>query len=652
MPHACSGCIHPLKNQQKAAILFFVIANRKIVAFCTARIHDTLNYDLLTTLNKQLNGTDTSIFVYNICSDNFWSEKIEFTECAVYNLIDYDIVDAIIIMDEQIKSRYITESIIKKAREHGKPVILVNGKYEGVPSIGFDFKYGFEAITRHVIEHHKARDVIFIGGIPGNSFSDEREKIFRKVLKENGVPFKDGMITYGYFFAEATQDAVEKIILSGHIPEAIICANDVMAISAEQMIQKFDIDLAEKIIVTGFDGLDEIYFSTPQITSVKCNHITLAIELSVLTKKMLAGKKIAQKTLIKPELFIAASCGCVKETIPPPDYFSKLSNRFFNFPEDTKAVFRVIEKMQTAENIDDASNSLTYFPFHALTVVINKSYVSRMNTIGKTKKKGEKTFDNNVILFYDTDGKKPFEPKPFEKSKIIENLEVHLKNGYPLIFNELDYAGVPFGYVCFHFGNYGIINYARIPTLVTALRTSIGGFAAIQYQKQIVEQLDRTYQFDMLTGLYNRVGFSRKYKPLKEKLESNGGKLTVILSDLDRLKKINDLYGHSAGDNAILQTANSLKRACPQSALCVRFGGDEILAVIEGDADTDAIKEKIEKYLESYNAKSKLPYKIRSSIGTFKTDGKSDIDFETLIKGADKSLYTEKERHHAEHEDL
>ena len=79
MSHACSGCIHPLKNQQKAAILFSVIANRKIVAFCTARIHDTLNYDLLTTLNKQLNGTDTSIFVYNICSDNFWSEKIEYT---------------------------------------------------------------------------------------------------------------------------------------------------------------------------------------------------------------------------------------------------------------------------------------------------------------------------------------------------------------------------------------------------------------------------------------------------------------------------------------------------------------------------------------------------------------------------------------------
>ena len=618
-----------------------MICDRKIVAFCTARIHDTLNYDLLTTLNRQLSGCGVSVFVYNICSDNYWEEDNLAAENKIFGLVDFDVIDALIVMDEQIKSRTITDGLVKKANEHGKPVLIVNGTRDGTSSISFDYKKGFELVVRHVIEGHGIRDVMFMGGVPGNPFSDERERVFKKVLRENNIPFKKSMVSYGYFFAEATHDAVEKIICSGKIPKAIVCANDIMAISTVQMLQRFDMDLAESVIVTGFDGIDEIYFSSPQITSVKCNYIKLAKDMAELVRKMVSGKRIPKKSLVMPELVLAGSCGCAKTNVSPPDYFTKLGHRFFNFPEDAKSVFRVIDRMHLSDNIVDAANSLDRNSIYALSVVINPAYVETLEPMVPSY--------DGMLLFYDSDSPKPFRPRVFSKKDFEMFIKDFLDTGYPLIFNMLDYTGTPFGYVCFHFGNYNILNYARIPIVVTALRASIGGFASLQFQKHITERLDEAYKIDPLTGLYNRLGFSRVYKPLQEKLEATGGKLTVLLSDLDRLKSINDLYGHSAGDNAIQQVAISLKKSCPPSALCVRFGGDEMMAVIEGDVDAEKIREKIEKYLDDYNAASNLPYKVRSSVGIYRTDGNGSLDFESLVKGADKKLYIEKKMHHEKH---
>ncbi len=629
-----------------------MIGNRKIVSLCTARLHEPQNFNFITTMNKRLADENISILAFNITTDCDWDENMDVAECNIYDLIDYEISDVIVIMDEQIKSRNISLKIIERAKKYNKPVIIINGKYDDCHSISFDYLHGFELITRHVIEHHKARDVIFMGGIPGNPFSDERERIFKKVLKDNGIPFKKNMVAYGYFWAGATQDAMQDIILSGHIPEAIICANDIMAINVEIMLQKFGINVPEKVIVTGFDGIDEIYLSSIQISSVLCNHTSVANTVAQNIIQMLSGKKVPKKILIKPELILAGSCGCNPEYIDPPSHYSKLYDHYLTFPEITKNVFRNIEKMQASTSLAAASNSMDKTLLHSMTVAINPSLMTSPGAVSHRDSQ-DYPFEREMILFYDSGArdsiKKPTKPEPFQRKSLVPNIDRLLENGYPLIFNELDSIDSPIGYVCFHFEQYNLKHYSRIPIIVTALRTSIGGFAGMQYQRLLVEQLDASYKLDSLTGLYNRQGFNRKFKQMQNRLKKSGANLTVILSDLDRLKKINDVYGHAAGDNAIKQIAASLIKSCPPKALCVRFGGDEMMAVIEGDVDADEIKAKIEKYQHDYNEKSNLPYKVRSSIGIFRTNGSGDIDFETLVKQADKSLYDEKVRHHQEH---
>ena len=73
------------------------------------------------------------------------------------------------------------------------------------------------------------------------------------------------------------------------------------------------------------------------------------------------------------------------------------------------------------------------------------------------------------------------------------------------------------------------------------------------------------------------------------------------MADLDGLKAINDGYGHESGDIAIAAVANALKSACPAGTLCMRYGGDEMIAFIQNTCDIKKITADIDRYLMHFN---------------------------------------------------
>ena len=87
----------------------------------------------------------------------------------------------------------------------------------------------------------------------------------------------------------------------------------------------------------------------------------------------------------------------------------------------------------------------------------------------------------------------------------------------------------------------------------------------------------------------------------KECIEKNSP-LTVVLADLDGLKLINDTYGHGAGDHAIYVVAQTMKNVCPKDAVCVRIGGDEMMAVFIGAYNS----EKLQKHVKFLYTKGNM----------------------------------------------
>lgn len=118
------------------------------------------------------------------------------------------------------------------------PIIIVDGYYDNCMNVGFDYQAGFGTIVRHVLDKHKPQKIHFMGGIKENKFSLERERVFCDILNEYGIHVDDSMKSYGDFWADPTIMVTQKLIEEGNIPDAFICANDIMAINVIAVLKE------------------------------------------------------------------------------------------------------------------------------------------------------------------------------------------------------------------------------------------------------------------------------------------------------------------------------------------------------------------------------------------------------------------------------
>ena len=158
---------------------------------------------------------------------------------------------------------------------------------------------------------------------------------------------------------------------------------------------------------------------------------------------------------------------------------------------------------------------------------------------------------------------------------------------------------------------------------------------------------------DVLTRLLNRRGLEEQLAPVWQQLCSKGENAAFVSFDMDRLKNINDTYGHQAGDYAIRLTANAIRRSAPKEAILARVGGDELLALLPR-ADKQAAERYIRNFeneLKYLNETENRAFTVEASCGAvvFRLDELSTI--EECIKKSDEAMYRVKDKHHARRKD-
>ena len=631
-----------------------MINGKKLVALCTSRIYDPQIHGYIERLNKRLRADNYSLLVFAINSDIYWEEDRPAAEKYVFDLLPYDYLDAVIIMNEKIKSHKIAQKVINASLSHDIPVIIADGNYENVSCINFDYEKGFEQIARHVIETHGVRKPHMMAGQPDNEFSNRRIEVFKKVLSDNGITFNNSMLSYGYFWADPCVEATDELLKRDELPEAIICANDVMAITVSEMLIDAGYRIPEDIIVSGFDGYDEIYFTDPKIASVSCDIILLADSTADAVLESINDRGIHHKDIV-PVLIPNESCGCPACNQHPKILKNWFRESFARHNDDNRVLKRLGAFMQTSSTIGEMVSHLDcYKTDNILTAVDRRIFDEESNYFTN-----EDTDDNPSVftVIFDSDHPENFKKDTFKlgysrgkacgnilapqlRDRILELME----SGYPLIFNALDYMGKAFGFVCYYFRDYNISNYTNTMNATNTIGNGIGGYINLRYQRSILEKMDEMYLRDSLTGIYNRIGFRKTFDELIENGTYKDEPVTVIMSDMDGLKYINDNFGHIEGDSAIVTVANALSNSLPEESIPSRIGGDELFAVVFGKTDPNNIIEKINAFLELYNAASGKPYKVSTSCGYIQTTLSEDFDISQALKQADEIMYKEKKR--------
>ncbi len=166
------------------------------------------------------------------------------------------------------------------------------------------------------------------------------------------------------------------------------------------------------------------------------------------------------------------------------------------------------------------------------------------------------------------------------------------------------------------------------------------------------ERLKRVGLTDALTGINNRRFFDKRIEEEVSRFKRTLSPLTCLIFDIDYFKKINDTYGHQAGDCALIDTANIIKSQLRGTDVLARYGGEEFAVLLINTTSDEAldIAERVRKRVASYkfgfDNHDELQITISIGMATLDTQGKVNhikLCQHDLVKNADQALYQAKE---------
>lgn len=616
-----------------------MIGNIKIIAVCMCKVYDERNYRIIRALNNFAVKNDYRLFVYHTCSDLYWKTLSEKGEQSVFDLIDYNITDAVVTFEEGVYAENVMTKIRRDAAEYGKPVVSVGVEHDDCISIKFGYAKGFEQVVRHVIEQHGVRDIGFIAGRKDEENSEERIAVFRKILEEYDIPFRNDVFYYGDYWSVPALKAVDDMIEKNKVPRAIICANDMMAIAAEAEFQRRGYKIPEDIIVTGFDGSEEANFCTPMLTTSGCSYDDTAKTIIDVISKALAGEKPEKIYTVDYDLSVENSCGCKPsvEQINTGEYIRILRDRMNRYQDEERVLYELAVNIMNCETPKTLATLLKEYNFGDVAIVVNGDFFDERKAPGVISDR-EPLFSDKMILLRSRAVEDRNIPQPFDRTNIIPDIENIMDYKVPLIFSALAHIGIPLGYACFYFPAQ-LSEYFKIPLYVNSLNTALGSFRSVTYQKYMTKHIEEMYRHDMLTGLYNRTGF---YNALETLPRRNDQLALVVSVDVDGLKYINDNFGHEAGDYAIRAAANAIDSVSIENKVCGRFGGDELalFAIVDTDL-SEQVKEEIKDKMAELNRRSGKSYVLSVSVGAAVAPVEN-FWFDDVMHIADKYMYEDK----------
>ncbi len=166
----------------------------------------------------------------------------------------------------------------------------------------------------------------------------------------------------------------------------------------------------------------------------------------------------------------------------------------------------------------------------------------------------------------------------------------------------------------------------------------------ITERRNMEEKLRKLSFTDELTGLYNRRGFFAFCDQVLKLCKRQKKGAFLLYADLDNLKRINDMFGHPAGDKVLIETATIFRETFRESDIIARFGGDEFVVIPVGSTTNglELITTRLRQNIEAHNAREDCKYTLSISFGTSYYDPRSPYSIDELVAQAETVMYVQK----------
>ncbi len=275
-------------------------------------ITDNLQNELLDGIYTTASSAGCDVIVLTTATNGLefhvQSEIMEGEE-SIYMLLERAELDGILLASQYFTKETIRRNISEKIKKTAIPCIDLGGTELGFETVSIAQDKALHMMTEHVIKKHGCRKLIFLAGFKGNPDSEQRMKGFIRSAEEHGCSYE---IVYGDFWkARAEELADELLDHKRDIPDAVVCASDMMAVTLCNALLNGGLSVPEDIIVTGFDGHINALSNYPSITTVGGSSFELG-RAGVIRLIEVCGGNPSEISDSCVKIICGASCGCLE----------------------------------------------------------------------------------------------------------------------------------------------------------------------------------------------------------------------------------------------------------------------------------------------------------------------------------------------------
>jgi DNA-binding LacI/PurR family transcriptional regulator len=225
------------------------------------------------------------------------------------------VADAWILIAETLRASPVE---LERLVAGGKPCLSVGLELNGTPSITASDEAGIFQAVAHLSRRHDRRRIAFVGGPAGSVDAARRLAAYRMALESVGLNADPALFASGDYEARSGREAVRQLQRQAKRYDAVVAANDLMAIGVIEALRANGQRVPEDISVIGFDDMEEASFASPALTTVRQPLQDLGASAARIAIAQVRGAGVEQKTVVTSPLVIRESCGCRPE-IDPPD---------------------------------------------------------------------------------------------------------------------------------------------------------------------------------------------------------------------------------------------------------------------------------------------------------------------------------------------
>lgn len=617
-----------------------MVKDRKRIALLVGQPDENYQSLFIRGLFEQAFKEDMDVCVFAMYEKYQESEDQEKGDSSIFSLPEYDLFDAVVILGDTIQTPGVMDRIEEELHEkYKKPVICVDRESRFFKTIMTDHYTPVKLLINHLIKEHGLTDIAYLTGKKFHPHSKQRLQGFLDCMEENGLTVGENRVFYGDFWYTSGAGTAEKLLSDReHMPQAIACANDCMAIGLAGELVKAGVRVPEDVAVIGYDMSPEGKTSPKPVTSAPIPARECGIH-AIKCIKAHYNREEMPEFKVSLNLFIGSSCGCrysCTETV------SRV-RKTWNTESYQESFYSVTDHMgdnllvqpDTYGLINTVFSSIGPIkPFHRFHICLNSDW------FGEGKGKSE-VADSLIHVLKCTDQHAGSSRVDIEttygRKEILSMIMDKEERPKAYFFTPLFFRKRCFGFSAISYGEdlkcYDSVYRRWLGVVMRGLES----FRLMKCLENANIMLKAKQVRDSLTGFYNYNGFIENISAMFKDGFDSSFYVEAIAIDIYGLKEISQELGIKGENMVVVDFSNMVTAAVGNGVSCVIGNGEFLVVYFHSEYNEEnmsKVQESIRNSLNEYNDENGTKDKLFLVTGAARSDAGDMHSVEEVINDA------------------